>query len=157
MSPAVGIALAAGFLLLIFALFPRLTIRKAQDRLAAEVMARPDTVFKLLTGADLVAGRYRRLPGVLGLTEDALWFEGLFGESVLVPTSRIQKIATGRRMASGRLLLRLEVLRITRASADEVEFVLSRASAFAWRSHLGLWAVRERQADADRVTPGRAR
>ncbi len=157
MSPALGIALAAGSVLLIFALFPRRTIRKAQDRLAAELMTRPGTAFKLLTRADLVAGRYRRVPGVLGLTDDALSFEGLFGESVLVATSRIQKISTGKRMASGRLLLRLEVLRIARESADEVEFVLSRASAFAWRSHLGLWAVRERQADADRVTPGRAR
>ena len=157
MSGAVWIALAAGLLLLISALFPRFTIRKAQDRLAAEAMARPGTPFKLLTRADLVLGRHRRVPGVLGLTDDALSFEGLFGESVLVPTSRIQKISTGRRLASGRLLLRLEVLRVARESAEEVEFVLSHASAFVWRSHLGLWAVRERQADANHVTPGRAR
>jgi hypothetical protein len=156
LNPAVWIAPAAGTVLLIFVLFPRRTIGKAQDRLAAAVMARPGMAFKLLTRADLVAGRYRRVPGVLGLTQDAIFFESLFGETVLVPTSRIRKIATGARMASGRLLLRLEVLRIARDSADDVEFVLSRASAFAWRSHLGLWALRERQTDADRVTPGGA-
>jgi hypothetical protein len=158
LSLAVGITLAAGFLLLIVALLPRFSIRKAQDRLAAEAMARPGTAFKLLTRADLVVGRYRRVPGVLGLTDTEVSFEGLFGESILVPTSGIQKISTGRRMASGRLLLRLEVLRIARLRADEVEFVLSHASAFAWRSHLGLWAVRERQTNAaEDVTPGRAR
>jgi hypothetical protein len=156
LSLAVWIALAAGFLLLIFMLLPRFTIRKAQDRLAAEAMARPGAAFKLLTRADLVVGRHRRVPGILGLNEDMLLFEGLFGESSLVPNSRMQKISTGRRMASGRLLLRLEVLRITRDDDEEIEFVLSRASAFAWRSHLGLWAARERQADADRVTRGTA-
>ena len=78
--------------------------------------------FRLLTRADLVTGRYRRLPGILGLTGDRLVFEGLFGESAQLATSRIQKIETGRRLASGRLLLRLEVLRITPASggADRV-------------------------------------
>ncbi len=155
MSPALGIALSAGLLLLILVLVPRLTIRRGQDRLAAEAMARPGAAFKLLTRADLVIGRHRRVPGILGLTEEALRFEGLFGESVLVPTSRFQKITTGKRLAAGRLLLRLEVLRIARAGGEEVEFVLTRASAYAWRSHLGFWAVQERQADADRVTPGR--
>ena len=136
-------------------LVPRSLVKRAQDRLARERIEREGRSFKLLTRADLVLGRYRRIPGVLGLTEDALSFEGLFGESVLLPTSRIQKIATGKRLPSGRLLFRLEVLRITRSNGEEVEFALTPASALAWRSHLGLWAMRERQADADRVTPGR--
>ena len=48
----------------------------------------------------------------------------------------------------------LEVLRVTPSEGGDVEFVVSPASAFAWRSHLGLWAVAERQSDADRVVPG---
>ena len=43
------------------------------------------------------------------------------------------------------------LLRLTRSEGVGVEFVLSRAGAFAWRSHLGLWAVRERQADTDQT------
>jgi hypothetical protein len=82
-------------------------------------------------------------------------FSSLFGESELLPTERIQKIATGRLLASGRKLLRLEVIRFTRSAGEELEFVLATASAGAWRSHLGLWAVAERKAEIDRVTPGR--
>jgi hypothetical protein len=92
---------------------------------------------------------------VLGLTQDALEFEGLFGEREVVATSRIQKIATGRKMANGRRLVRLEVLRVTRSDASEIELVLAPDSASAWRSHLGLWAVRERTAAMDTVSPGR--
>ena len=58
-------------------------------------------------------------------------------------------------MANGRRLLRREVLRLTRAGGEEREFVLARASASAWRSHLGLWAIEERRAAMDTVTPGR--
>jgi hypothetical protein len=143
------------FLVALLAL-PRVLLRRAQDRLARQVMEREGEAFKLLTRADLVAGQYRRIPGVLALKEGTLEFEGLFGNGLLLPTSRIQKIATGKRLASGRSLLRLEVLRLTRSSGEEIEFVLHPASALAWRSHLGLWAVRERQRDADRVSPGRA-
>jgi hypothetical protein len=92
---------------------------------------------------------------VLGLTERAVEFRGLFGESIPIPTSRIARIETGQRLSNGRRLLRLEVLRLTHTSGEILEFVLSPTSAFAWRSHLGLWAVRERQADADKVVPGR--
>ena len=109
----------------------------------------------LLTRAELVVGRHRRVPGVLALTSVAIRFDGLFGESVIVATSGIQKIETGQRLASGRLLYRLEILRLTAAGGEQSEFVLTRDSAGAWRSHLGLWAVKERQADADRVVPGR--
>ena len=150
---AVWVALAAAAALLAVLTIPRIFLRRAQDRLAKEKLAAGHPM--LLTRADLVAGRHRRVPGVLGLTSDAVRFDGLFGESVVVTTSRIQKIETGQRLASGRLLLRLEVLRLTVASGEQTEFVLSFDSAAAWRSHFGLWAVKERQADADRVVPGR--
>ena len=143
-------------LLFLFLLVPRVLLRRAQNRLARRLLE-ADPEFKLLTRAELAVSRYRRLPGVLALTEGAVEFRGLFGESIPIPTSRIAKIETGQRLSNGRRLFRLEVLRLTRASGEKLEFVLSPASAFAWRSHLGLWAVRERQADADRVVPGRPR
>ncbi len=136
-------------------LVPRALIKGAQTRLAQAAILREGDNFKLLTRADLVTGRYRRVPGVLGLTSDALLYTGLFGESITMLTPSIGKIATGRRLASGRTLLRLEVLRITRSGGGEVEFVLSPLSALAWRSHLGAWAIEERRAELDRVTPGR--
>ena len=136
-------------------LVPRALVKSAQDRLAQAAILREGENFKLLTKADLVTGRYRRIPGVLGLTPQALLFTGLFGESLTVPTPRVGKIATGRKLASGRKLVRMEVLRITRSDGKDVEFLLSPLSAFAWRSHLGVWAAKERQADADRVAPGR--
>jgi len=137
---------------------PRRLLARAQDRLANEKLARAGDGFRLLTRADLVTGRYRRVPGILGLTDDRLVFDGLFGESQELATSRIGKIETGRRLASGRMLLRLEVLRVApnpNAAGPPLELVLTPAAAGAWRSHLGLWAMKERQADADRVSPGR--
>ncbi len=153
---AAGIVLAAIAALVLIVAVPRVLMRRAQDRLARSLLERDAGRFKLLTRADLAAGDYRRLPGVLGLTGDGLEFTGLFGESAVLPASRIQKIATGDRLSSGRRLLRLEVLRLTRSNGEELEFVLTRPSASAWRSHLGLWAVEERKAEADTVTPGRA-
>jgi hypothetical protein len=140
---------------------PRRLLTRAQDRLAREKLAGTGggESLRLLTRADLVSGRYRRLPGILGLTDDRLLFEGIFGESRELATSRIGKIETGRRLANGRTLLRLEVLRITATASTAgppLEFVLTPAAAGAWRSHLGLWAMKERQADADRVSPGRS-
>lgn len=154
MSAAVWIAAAALLLILAVVAVPRILVRRAQDRLAAAATDRAGDTLQLLTRADLVTGRYRRIPGILGLGSGTIAFEGLFGESVAIATSRIQKIVTGKRLASDRRLLRLEVLRFTRVSGEEVEFVMTRAAGLAWRSHLGLWAVRERQADADRVSPG---
>jgi len=150
-----AIALAAAAALLAFATVPRLLLRRSQDRLAREKIAlgKPD----LLTRADFVVGRYRRAPGILEFARAAVRFDGLFGELVVLPTAEIRRIETGQRLATGRRLLRLEVLRLTRSTGELVEFVLSPASALAWRSHLGLWAVRERQADADRVIPGGTR
>jgi len=150
----VWVALAAAAALLAVLTVPRVFLRRAQDRLAKEKLATGHDPL-LLTRAELVAGRHRRVPGVLALTTVAIRFDGLFGESAILPTSEIQKIETGQRLASGRLLYRLEVLRLTAAGGEQTEFVLARDSASAWRSHLGLWAIKERQADADRVVPGR--
>jgi hypothetical protein len=150
--------LATLLVLVVLLLFvPRVLLRRAQNRLAHRILESDREKHRLLTRAELTVSRYRRLPGVLALTEGAVEFRSLFGESIPIPTSRIAKIETGQRLSSGRRLFRLEVLRLTRASGEVLEFVLSPASAFAWRSHLGLWAVRERQADADSVVPGRPR
>ena len=149
-----AVAAAVGILLAAFWIVPPLLIRRAQDRMAGERVKR-DSGIRLLTRADLISGRWRRVPGLLGLTEESLFFEGVFGENRILSTSRIVKIATGSKLASGRLLLRREVLRITGTDGGEVEFVLTLPAASAWRSHLGLWAMKERQADADRVSPGR--
>ena len=156
MSPPVFYA-AAGLALLLLALavVPRLLLKRAQDRLATRLLEETGGGFRLLTRADLVTGERRRLPGVLGLTADAVVFEGLFGEREVLATSAIVKIITGRRMSSGRTLVRREVLRLGRSGGGELEVVLTPASAGAWRSHLGLWAIEERKASADTVTPGR--
>lgn len=151
----VWIALAAVAALLAILTLPRVFLHRAQDQLAKERLADGDPM--LLTRAELVTGRHRRVPGVLALTADAVRFDGLFGEAAVLATSRIQKIETGQRLASGRLLFRLEVLRLTATSGEQTEFVLTLDSAAAWRSHLGLWAVKERQADAEQVTPGARR
>ena len=142
--------------MILLAVVPRRLLRRGQDRLARRLLDDPSASFRLLTRAERsTAGEYRRLPGVLGLTGDALVFFGLFGETETLATSRIQKIVTGSVLANGRRLLGREVLRLTGADGQEVEFVLERASASAWRSHLGLWAVEERRAAMDVVTPGR--
>ena len=157
-GPAALLAGAAILGAAAFLVVPRWLLARAQDRLARARLTTAGQGFRLLTRADLVSGRYRRLPGILGLTDDRLLFEGIFGESQELATSRIGKIETGQRLASGRTLLRLEVLRITAnasAAGPPLEFVLTPAAAGAWRSHLGLWAMKERQADADRVSPGR--
>jgi hypothetical protein len=164
------LVLAAAALALSFV--PRAAIGRAQDRLARRLLAdrlpgAQSQPFSLLTRAELVAGKWRRHAGVLGLAGQAIVFEGLFGEILVLATPRIRKIATGRRMASGRLLFRMEVLRITSTDGSESEFVLTPASASMWRSHLGLWAMAERVRDAegsngsafppetDQVVPGR--
>jgi len=155
-SPAYFSALAGiALLVLAVAVVPRLLLRRAQDRLAARLLAEGGGGYRLLTRADLVTGARRRLPGVLGLTADSVVFEGLFGEREIVALSRIARIITGRRLSTGRQLVRQEALRIARTGGGELEAVLSPASAGAWRSHLGLWAVEERKAAMDTVTPGK--
>jgi hypothetical protein len=149
---AVGAAAAA---IVLLAVVPRLLLRRAQDRLASRLLADASRPFDLLTRAELCVGPHRRLPGVLGLGGGAVVFEGLFGETTTLATQRLQKIVTGDRLASGRRLLRLEVLRLSSADGTDLEFVLTPASAAAWRSHLGLWAVQERKAAMDVVSPGK--
>jgi hypothetical protein len=154
----VPVLAAAGGLLLVLgllSLLPRVGIRRAQDRLAERILASRKEGPALLTRAELVVGRWRRLPGVLAFADGAVSFEGVFGDLVVIPTERIQKIVTGRKLSSERILFRLEALRITRTGGEETEFVLSPESASAWRSHLGLWAMNERVADAEAVSPGK--
>jgi hypothetical protein len=147
-------AAAAGVFTLVLAL-PRVLLGRAQDRLAKRLLEEVQPPFQLLTRAELCAGKYRRLPGVLGLTGAGVEFRGVFGEAETVATARIRKIVTGTRLSSGRRLLRREALRLSRANGEDLEFVLTRDSASAWRSHLGLWAIAERKAAMDVVTPGR--
>lgn len=119
-------------------------------------MYRDGKSLKLLTRAELVAGRYQRIPGLLAWRDDVLSFQGIDGHTVNVPPSRIQKIVTADRLASGRLFVKLEILRLTDTDGEELEFVVAHNSADAWRRLLGEWAGRERQAEADLVTPGRS-
>ncbi len=150
-----GLALAA-VLIAAVAASVRAALGRAQDRLARRLMNDAGFPFRLLTRAELcTAGKYRRLPGVLGLTEEALVFHGIFEEIEVVPTARIQKISTGTRLSSGRRLFRREVLRAARSGGSDLEWVLERDSASAWRSHLGLWAVEQRRAEMDVVGPGK--
>ncbi len=151
----IAILAAATLAFLLLALAPRVLLRRSQDRLAKRVESEEGSALKLLTRAERVAGKYRRIPGVLGLTSDALRFRGLFGEDELLPTLRIGKIVTGSRLSSGRRLFHLEVLRLASTQGGELEFVLTPESASAWRSHLGLWAMEERRAAMDTVVPGR--
>ena len=147
---AVALAIAAAIAI-------RALLARAQDRLARRLLEGPSDLFQLLTRAEMcIAGAHRRLPGVLGLTREAVVFQGLFGETVTLPTREIARIVTGTRLADGRRLLGREVLRLARAEDDELQFVMARSSASAWRSHLGLWAVEERRAAADMVTPGKS-
>lgn len=150
-----AVALAAAALLAVILFGPRVLISRAQNGLARNLMDSKGAALRLLTRAEMVAGAYRRIPGVLAFEADVLAFTGVHGDSCVLPMASVQKIATGRRLAAGRMLFRREVVRLTRTDGEEVEFVVSPASAHAWRSHLGLWAGRERQAAAETVTPGR--
>ncbi len=139
-------------------LVPRLLISRAQDLLAKRTMARKGHSLKLLTRAELVIGRYERIPGLLSWRDDILAFQGISGNTINIPPSRIQKIVTADRLAAGRLLFKLEVLRLTDTDGEELEFVVAKNTADAWRRLLGEWSVRERQAGAapqEVVTPGR--
>ena len=157
MSSAAWIVIGAAALVAAVFVFPRLLIARAQDRLAREKMTREGKSLKLLTRADLVIGRYERIPGLLVWRDDVLAFQGIEGHTINLPPSRIRKIVTADRLAQGRLLMRLEVLRLTDTDGEELEFVLAKNTADAWRSLLGEWAGRERQAAASQefVTSGR--
>ena len=137
-------------------LLPRLFIGRAQDRMAEKAMYRDGKSLKLLTRAELVTGRFQRIPGLLAWRDDVLSFQGIDGHTINIPPSRIRKIVTADRLSSGRLLVKLEILRLTDTDGEELEFVVARNSADAWRRLLGEWAGRERQAEADLVTPGKS-
>ena len=156
MSGAAWIGIGAAALLAIVFAFPRLLVLRAQDRLAKETMFREGKSLKLLTRADLVVGRYRRIPGLLSWRDDVLAFQGIEGHAISLPPSQIQKIVTADRLAKGRLLLKLEVLRLTDSAGGELEFVLAKDTANAWRRLLGEWAGQERAGTAapDVVTRG---
>ena len=152
---ALWISLALVAAMALVATIPRVLLGRAQDRLATRLLDEERAPFKLLTRAELCTGKYRRRPGVLGLTEGGVEFRSVFGETETIATPRIRKIVTGTRLSNGRRLLRREALRLSRGNGEDLEFVLTRASASAWRSHLGLWAIAERKAAMDLVTPGR--
>jgi hypothetical protein len=156
LSSAAWIVIGAAALVAAVFVFPRLLIARAQDRLAREKMTREGKSLKLLTRADLVIGRYERIPGLLVWRDDVLAFQGIEGHTINLPPSRIRKIVTADRLAKGRLLMKLEVLRLTDTDGEELEFVLAKNTADAWRSLLGEWAGRERStaASADVVTHG---
>jgi hypothetical protein len=152
------ILLGAVAILAAVLLVPRLLIGKAQDRLAKVTMAREGKLLKLLTRAELVTGRFERIPGLLAWRDDVLSFQGIEGHTIQIPPSRIRKVVTADRMARGRLLVKLEVLRLTDIDGEDLEFVVARNSADEWRRLLGEWSVRERQgaAAADVVTKGKS-
>ena len=155
MTPVGWILLGAVAIVAAVFLVPRLLIGRAQDRLARTAIAASGRSLKLLTRAELVIGRFERIPGLLAWRDDVLSFQGITGQAVTIPPARIQKIVTADRLG-GRLLLKLEVLRLTDTDGEELEFVVARDSADAWRRLLGEWSVRERQAAAgtDLVTRG---
>lgn len=144
MREAAWIGIGAVALSAILFAFPRLLILRAQDRLAKKVMFREGKSLKLLTRADLVVDRYRRIPGLLSWRDDVLAFQGIEGHEISLPPTQIQKIVTADRLAKGRLLVKLEVLRLTDSAGSELEFVLAKDTAKAWRSLLGEWAGQQR-------------
>lgn len=154
MTVAAWILVGAAVFLAALFVAPRLLIGRAQDRLAKTAMAREGKALKLLTRAELVIGRFERIPGLLAWRDDVLSFQGIQGHTVSVPPSRIQKIVTADRLTSGRLLMKLEVLRLTDTDGEELEFVIARNSADAWRRLLGEWALRQRAAASTGAASG---
>ena len=151
--PLIGLGAGTASVLLLVA--PRLLMKRAQDRLARRLLAEEGGRYKLLTRAELVTGAHRRIPGVLGLTEDAVEFRGLFGENDRSadcphPEDRDRAAAGERPSAPAARDPAIYPPRRRGGRAGP-----RRASASAWRSHLGLWAIGERKAAMDVVAPGR--
>ncbi len=145
-----GAALALTALLLavvaLAAVVPGFLIRRGQDSLAREILARPPGADRceLLTRAGKFVGTYRRLPGVLGLTRSKVVFENRFEPRLEIPLAEVRKISTGKLLSTGRRLFRDEVLAITDASGRLFEFQMPHASCYQWRQHLGAWGARQR-------------
>jgi hypothetical protein len=146
---AIAVIAAAGVAL------PPILIRRGRDRLAAEILARPGAKPALLTPADRCAGRFRRVPGVAGLDRESITFESRLESTTVIPLSRVKRVSSGNRMASGRRLLRAEVLTLLDMDGRTLELLMPRASVYQWRQHLGAWAARRKAADPARTeAPG---
>lgn len=128
---------------------PPFLIRRGRDRLASEILARGGAKPALLTPADRCTGRFRRVPGVAGMDREAIRFESRLEEPTVIPLSRVRKISSGNRMASGRRLLRAEVLTLLDADGRTLELLMPRASVYQWRQHLGAWAARRKAGTTD--------
>jgi hypothetical protein len=138
------VSISCALLLAAMAGLPRIFIRRRRDRLAATVAAADDAKsLRLLTPADWRISRFRRIPGVLGLTPAELIFESIFGDRRTIPLDAVTKIVTGRVLLGGRRLWRAEVVRID-ADGITSEYQMTHASAVQWRRHLGIWAARQR-------------
>src|SRR5512142_240345 len=146
---------AIAILVAVGAVLPPLLLRRSRDRLAAEILARAGAPPALLTPADRCVGRFRRVPGVLGLTGETIFCESRHERRTDLPLPAIRRISSGNRMTTtGRRLLRAEVLTLVGTDAETREFVMPRASVYQWRQHLGAWAAGQKAA-AEVVKPGR--
>lgn len=137
--------LVAGAIALL-ASVPALLIRSGRGRLARTILARPGSRPALLTPADRCIGKFRRVPGVLGLTREAITFESRYEAVSELPLSRVKRIVSGNRMSTGRRLWRAEVLTLVDVDDRVHEFLMPRASLYQWRQHLGAWAARQKGA-----------
>jgi hypothetical protein len=135
---------------------PPLLIRRGRDRLAAEILARGGPAPALLTPADRCSGRFRRVPGVAGMDREAITFESRLEAPTVIALSRLRRVSSGNRMASGRRLLRAEVLTLLDTDGRTLELLMPRASVYQWRQHLGAWAARQKAAAGESGDPSSA-
>lgn len=137
------------------AIVPPLLIRRSRDRLAAEIVSR-DPKPLLLTPADRCTGRFRRVPGVLGLEGETIFFESRLEPRRDLRLGDVRKVSTGNRMTTtGRRLFRAEVVTLVDAAGTVTEFLMPKPSVYQWRQALGVWAGKQKAAPADIVRPGR--
>jgi hypothetical protein len=149
LAAAIAVLAAAG------ALVPPILIRRSRDRLAAGILARGGAVPALLTPADRCIGMFRRVPGVLGLAGETVFFESRHEERREFALGAVRLASTGNRMTTtGRRLLRSEVVTLVGSDGTVSEFLMPKASVYQWRQHLGAWAAKQKTA-ADVVRPGR--
>ena len=79
------VLLGAAAIVAAFFLVPRLLIGRAQDQLARTTMARDGKTLKLVTRAELVIGKFQRIPGLLSWRDDVLVFQGIDGHTETIP------------------------------------------------------------------------